>query len=61
MSKWQMHVQCTQIIRHHPDYTDEQVLKEARMHPLEIDIVREARREVDSAEQSGEVRSERSF
>jgi hypothetical protein len=61
MSKWQMHVKCTQIIKRHPDYTDEQVLEEARMHPLEIDIVREARREVGSAEQASEVRSERSF
>lgn len=61
MSKWEQHVKCTQIIRRHPDWTDEQVLTEVGMRPLEIDIVTEARREVSTAEQPGQVRSERSF
>lgn len=61
MSKWQQHVRCTQIIRQHPDWSDKEVLDEARMHPLEIDIVQEARREVEGAEQASEVRSERSY
>jgi hypothetical protein len=61
MSKWQVHITCTRIIRQHPDWTDEQVLAEARLHALEIDLVREARREVDGEIQASEVQSERSF
>lgn len=60
MSKWRQHLLCTRLIRQHPDWTDEQVLSEARMHPLEIGIVREARREV-SADTPGVVKSVRSY
>ena len=59
--KWQQHIECTQIIRRHPDWTDEQVLQEAHMHKLEINIVQEARREVDTEVQPSVVRSQRSY
>jgi hypothetical protein len=61
MSKWQQHLECTRIIRMHPEWTDEQVLEEARMHKLEIDIVKEARREVVGENLPGETSSKRSF
>lgn len=60
-AKWQQHVLCTRLIRQHPDWTDEQVLEEARMHPLEINIVQEARREVDGEAVRGNVSSQRSY
>jgi hypothetical protein len=59
--KWQQHVTCTQIIRHHPDWTDEQVLVEAHMHPLEVNIVQEARREVQNEVGTSDVQAHRSY
>lgn len=60
-SKWQQHVLCTQIIRRHRDWDDEQVLVEAGLHKMEINIVQEARREVESEVVPGIVRSDRSY
>jgi len=61
MSVWEQHLNCTRIFRMHPDWTDEQVLHEARMHQLEINVVQEARREVENENPTGNVKSERSF
>ncbi len=61
MPVWQQHIQCTQIIRRHPDWTDEQVRDEARLHPLEINIVQEARREVEGESLASDTSSDRSY
>lgn len=60
MTSWQQHITCTQIMRRHPDWDDEQVRVAAGMHPAEMDVVREARREV-TADQPSVVRSQRSY
>lgn len=60
-SKWRQHVRATQLIKQHPDWTDEQILEAADMKPLEINIVQEARREVETETVPGVVRSERSY
>jgi hypothetical protein len=57
MPKWEQFVTCTRIIRQHPEWSDKEVLDEARMHPLEIDIVQEARREVDGESLPSDVSS----
>jgi hypothetical protein len=61
VSNWQLHIKCTQTMQAHPDWTDEQVLDYLRMHPLEMDIVKMARREVTGAVLPSEVSSEKSF
>lgn len=60
-SKWQQHIECTRIIRRHPDWTDDQVLEAAGLRPLEVNIVQEARREVDTETVAPSVRSSRSY
>ena len=59
--KWQQHMNCCRLIRQHPDWTDEQVLAEAGMHKLEVNIVQEARREVVNESGSVNVQSRRSY
>jgi hypothetical protein len=61
MPRWQQHVKCTQIIRAHRDWSDEQVLEAAHMHKLEIDIVQAARREVEGEALPGDMSSQRSY
>jgi hypothetical protein len=61
MAVWQQHIQCANIIRAHPDWTDEQVLEAARMHELEINIVQEARREVEGEATPSATSHEQSF
>jgi hypothetical protein len=61
MAVWQQHITCTNIIRAHRDWTDEQVLDAARMHKLEINIVQEARREVEGEEIPSATSHEQSF
>ena len=60
-SKWEQHLLCTRLIRQHPDWTDEQVLEEAGMRPAEVNVVAEARREVDTATVPGAVTWDRSY
>lgn len=60
-TKWQQHLECTRIMRQHPDWTDEQVLEEAGLRSMEMNIVTEARREVRNETVSPVVRSERSY
>lgn len=60
-SKWQQHIEATQAIRRHRDWTDDQVLEHLRMHPLEINIVQEARREVEGEARPSETSHEESF
>jgi hypothetical protein len=59
--KWQQHIDCTLLMRQHPDWTDEQVRVAANLHPMEINIVQEARREVDSEVVDSTVQSQRSY
>lgn len=61
MSRWEQHILCTRLIRRHPEWSDEEVLSEARMHPLEVDVVQEARREVEGEVLPSETSSTRSF
>lgn len=62
MSKWEQHITCTRLMRQHPDWSNQQVLEEARMHAMEMNIVEEARREVEAeTPKPGNVRSERSY
>jgi hypothetical protein len=60
-SKWEQHILCTRLMRQHPEWDDEKVLSEAGMRPLEINIVREARREVQGEVIDSAVRSQRSY
>ena len=60
-AKWELHLLCTRLIKQHPDWTDEQVMKEAAMRPLEEGIVAEARREVESETIPGAVTWDRSY
>jgi hypothetical protein len=59
--KWQQHVTCTQLIRRHPDWDDERVRVAADLRPLEMNIVQEARREVDSETVDATVQTRRSY
>ena len=59
--KWQQHIECTRLMRLHQDWTDEQVREAAGLHLLEMNIVQEARREVDGEVQDASVQSQRSY
>jgi hypothetical protein len=61
MPVWEQHIRCTNIIRAHRDWTDEQVLEAARLHKLEINIVQEARREVEGEATPSDTSHEQSF
>jgi hypothetical protein len=60
-SKWQQHIECTRLMRQHPDWDDERVLVEMHLHPLEINIVQEARREVTNETAPPDGSSVRSY
>lgn len=59
--KWRQHVLCTRLIRQHPDWDDERVLQEAGMRKPELDVVAEARREVENEKVQGNVTWKRSY
>lgn len=60
-SKWQQHIEAVQLIRQHYDWSDERVMEALGLKPLEVNIVQEARREVDNERLGSSVRSERSY
>jgi hypothetical protein len=61
MSKWEQHVLLTRLIKQHPDWDDKQILEAAGMKPLEADMLAVARREVETEQVPGVVRSDRSY
>lgn len=61
MSKWEQHVLLTRLIRQHPDWDDAQLLEAAGLKPIEADMLAEARREVDTEQVPGVIRSQRSY
>jgi hypothetical protein len=60
-TNWEQHIELTKIIRQHPDWGDERVLKEAGLHKLETEKVAAARREVEGEELPSNVQSRRSY
>jgi hypothetical protein len=48
-------------MKRHPEWTNEQVLQEADMRPVEMNIVEEARREVSNETVAPVVDSQRSY
>lgn len=48
--KWRQHLECVQLIRRHPGWTDDEVAEAAGLRKAEMAIVAEARREAETEE-----------
>lgn len=59
--KWRQHLDCVRQIRLHPGWTDEEVAEAVGLRMAELDIVREARREVQNEVQPRETSWERNY